>query len=1191
MRSSEYRVTSEETNLGRQPEWLREQIRLQSLHPGLADSNLPGRIMVLYPNESSRRESLAEIGLVGAIDTTLHHTIESLAISLLADFRLPRIIPKDGPYEAILHSECCKESAKLGFPIINPIPEMNWGIGKTRSLSDLFSQLSRELALNDWEGPGIPTFIRIIRRLEKKLAGTHPDMALPRIINELKKGIEPFSVSDIDGIVLLDHAPGLCKSHSEMMLQISRLRPVHQLTYPGNFRLGHHGFLLIDEHPIRNPHDLPGWILRSGRGAEQESPNVRRIIIQREAHSFDATIQIVNERLLSNPDDRIMIVDPALEGNRERWRRALTQLGVYIPHTKKKIHSNSLAHWILYLANLPHGSDAFSLERLRALSSQKSISPFEPPDEHPSDASLSPIADPEILTALARQEHVLGGPGALARWLSTLSRASSDEKKGLDKECAQWWLLCLASSLRPILSPEDRQTLGDKSMNLGCFSGRRLPIPDSETTGDDWLLRTLVSIDIDSNMERSDGTSISPASVIQTIWRNQTILREMQANTDQKISISGQSWVAEFTSLCKQSSIIVNETNVSERIRLLEPSESLGCNSELTILANTSSSSWNLRARKVPFIGEEERFSLRILSPDTPIRDARHQLNHILYSAPEVVIIDSCEDETRPPSAPIREWAMAFDPDNSNSESFSIEGNLHSPREYRQLDGTSIRENLPPLRKPINPSAVTIGLDYDLQADRQRRQSVRTEEDGYLASSSIPTLFSFDRLSLSARKPEGVIEPRNNPRWPVVGGITENGKHSATIDPRPFQPHPSGSIVNDSRHGHSSGAEQKVRTWSPTRLQKWLDCPRMGWLSRGLSTDNDEPIDEEIDNRMQGNLLHLIHHDVISRVLGVPMGDEKEIVNGEEIFSIFRSDFNEDELMQMALESLDYRAPWLERTDAVATHSLLSLTGMDIRKWSDWLAEPIPTPACGRIGSIVSSESSCADSAPISLEWSTDIFKPEGVEISLPIEFTGGVKANSINIRGFIDRVDLLPFDQESEQWIDEEGDLSIAPLRVHGSNWKPRRIVAIRDLKTTASGTPKKRHIKGLLEELQLALYSRAWEVTHPGDLVLAAGISLFGHKSEHYLEVSSSYSERLPNLNLGNRTMITANLHRFADEKPPSPSNHFRAWMAHRISVALKVASQASRGMVHPTPSSSVCSYCPVSIVCNVSNRGDYG
>ena len=90
-----YSVTNEETNPGRLPRWLHEHIRAQALNPSVSVSGSPGRIMVIYPNEGSRREALSDLGLSGAVDTTLQHTLDSLTASLLADFRLPRVIPRD----------------------------------------------------------------------------------------------------------------------------------------------------------------------------------------------------------------------------------------------------------------------------------------------------------------------------------------------------------------------------------------------------------------------------------------------------------------------------------------------------------------------------------------------------------------------------------------------------------------------------------------------------------------------------------------------------------------------------------------------------------------------------------------------------------------------------------------------------------------------------------------------------------------------------------------------------------------------------------------------------------------------------------------------------------------------------------------------------------------------------------------
>ena len=140
---------------------------------------------------------LSSIGLGGAVDRTLHHTIESLISSLVADLRMPRVLSNDGPLLSVIHGECSKEAARLGFPLINPLPDMRWGKGKTEALAELHYQLSREMAVSGWQGPGMATFRTVIERLEEKLRFTHPDLAVGRIIDSLDSGITPFTVSDI----------------------------------------------------------------------------------------------------------------------------------------------------------------------------------------------------------------------------------------------------------------------------------------------------------------------------------------------------------------------------------------------------------------------------------------------------------------------------------------------------------------------------------------------------------------------------------------------------------------------------------------------------------------------------------------------------------------------------------------------------------------------------------------------------------------------------------------------------------------------------------------------------------------------------------------------------------------------------------------------------------------------------------
>ena len=1176
-------VTCEEVPRGAIPGWLTEHILGQSLGSTGSKSDLSGRVLIIYPTEESRKQVLAGMPSSQAIDSTLHHTIDSLKSSLIADLRLPRVLSTEGGFELVLHEACRREAVRLAFPMINPLPEMRWGRGKTAALAELHSYLSRESAAVAWDGPGITSFRAITRQLEKRLGGTHPDMVASRIVGGLNSGGKPFSLLDVDGIIMLDHPPGVPRSHIQIMLALSRHCPIHQLAYPGNFRLGHHGILLLDQHPIKAQSDLPLWVPPHQPESTNPVSSVEHLFLQREEHSFETAIGLIRERLEARSSSRLIIVDPALESNLPRWERNLKALGTPLPPTRQPALTHSLGHWIIALATLPHGPDAFSLEALRSLALQATIRPFDGPDAHPSEDRISPRADPDMLTELARGEHVLGGPGALSRWLQTISRPPISERDQFRKESTQWWLLCVADSLRPLLRGEDRTAL-DEASRTGCYTGQKLPAIESSACGDDWLLSILRMIDLESAMESCDGEGPTPAAVAQAILRDLQGLRSMQSNLGHSAPEMGPDWVEEFTPLVRSSSILSGTSLTSGRVRVLSPAAALGCSADTIVLANLSSSSWDLRAPKMPFLGDEERHSLDLLRPDAPIRDARHQLEHLLAAAPEVLVLDSSLDDASPAAAPIREWAAARDPDDDAEVIHTGPEQPVSPRGLRQSDGTSLRNMLPSVRPPLNPSAISISMDSELQRDRERRQPSHANDDGYLSQTSTQHLFSIDRTDLTRRVPTGIKTPRSHDRWPVVGGFVAGGKRTPTIDPRPFSPHATGTEVSDSRHGHSTGAEQDIPVWSPSRLHYWLKCPRMGWLSNGLRAEEDELQAEDLDPRTHGELLHNVHHDLICQTLGFEIGTERSFDESSSVTSVALSGMSENEMMRTALESLDNRAPWLDRTDAVSTHRLMVLTGMNREEWNRWLANPGPVPPSGRVGTIVRAESAVRHAAPVCLEWSMADFDEAGIEISLSPDITGGEKLPPIRIRGFIDRVDILPMDETSQEWLDPDGDESIAPLRIYGSGWKPRRIVAIRDLKTSESKAAKIRHFDGLLDELQLALYARAWEIAHPGDLVVAAGISLFSHHTEHMLEMSTQYSTSHESLQLGTRTDITTSLHRFPDEASSPHSDHFRAWLAQRLSVALRVAAGAAVGRVHPTPSPGVCGYCPVRNACEV-------
>jgi hypothetical protein len=219
------------------------------------------RIMVVYPSEEARREILADLAEGGrVIDRTLHQTMESMAALLVADFRLPRVLSTDSSFELILHESCRREAEKLGFPLINPLPTMGWGMGKTAALSELHYFLSKERAGASWDGPGIKTLRQILRKIEKNLEGTHPDFVFDRLIERLDEGENPFSLLDIDGIIMLNHAPLLPQSHIDLMIAISKHCPIHQLANKGSYRLGTHGIVLEDQYPIKESINLPEWV-------------------------------------------------------------------------------------------------------------------------------------------------------------------------------------------------------------------------------------------------------------------------------------------------------------------------------------------------------------------------------------------------------------------------------------------------------------------------------------------------------------------------------------------------------------------------------------------------------------------------------------------------------------------------------------------------------------------------------------------------------------------------------------------------------------------------------------------------------------------------------------------------------------------------------------------------------------------
>ena len=1191
-------VTNEDVQPGPLPVWLVDHIKRQSTELLPHSQGGPSRILILYPGEQARRENLERLADEGVvIDRTLHHTIDSLEKSLLADLRMPRILSMSGGWNLILNAACAEAAANLQFPIIHPIPQLEWNRTKTRSLAALHSVLAREGRLEDWEGAGIAGFSRVLRELEEQLGGTHPDFVTNRVIEGLQKALgsqtPPISLSEVDGIVMLDHSPVMPSRKIELLRVISQHRSIHQLVYPGNFRQGFHGFLLEDQYPIRESENLPNWLPQHdladlSEGIETSSH--RRFRIQREVHSIPLATRLIAEQLRANAESSILLIDPTSDEENHQWIRALKDLGISLPGSQSMASSKPLGHWLASLAGICHGPNAWSLDSLRALALQESLRIFPEVNSHPSDTEILPIASADLLSELARSDHILGGAGTLERWLITLAREEPDDTKGPIKEATQWWLLSLAQSNRPLLADYDRVVLSNRELWRGCHSGQDLPQIEATNSGDEWLTAALSRVDLESGIDSADGSNSLPAAVVQSVVDAHSRLRKMQLTTGQSIPQAGSQWVFELETILSSTPVRSGGSNSYSRVRLSTPEGALGCSADLIILANISSSSWDLRVQKLPLLGEEERHRLGILRPDTPIREARHHLSHLLSAAnSEIVVLDPSQDKSTPVAAPIREWISVHSSDSTSIYLDESPSRENDSSHQRWRDGNSLRNMEAPSRFSLNPSAVSIPLDEEIQQDRERRKPRGVDEQGYLPESATPHIWDIKDSQLTVKPPANKVSPRMASRWPVVGG-----PRMPSIDPRPLIPEETGSIPFDSRHGHVEGAGQIVPIWSASRLKHWLSCPRKGWLTRGLYAKEEERQREDLDARVQGNLLHKVHHQLMEQILGVEENRERtleEIQNSNLPLNIANANQSDTELQSIGLGILADLAPWLERTDAVSNTRLRMLTGFSRDQWFDWLSEGGPTPLAGRIGRMMAAERTLSGAIPIAIEWEALSFDENGIEISLPEELSshGDGELPSLRLRGEIDRVDLLPFDSEMTIFEDDNGSKSVAPIRLDGEDWQPRRQIIIRDIKTS-EGKPLKRHRLGLLEELQLALYARAWEIAHPGDLVIAAGISVIGHNTNHFLEISDLMNEESSELEIGDKShQQTSDMHRFPDEEPDQASDSFRAWLAQRLTTALATAAGAANGRVHPTPSQDACKFCPVTSVCDVRYRGD--
>ena len=1210
----EHKLTLEHIPPGHFPEWLFQQLCLQVLDPRVKP------ILVIHSSEASREELInrLESAEIGPIDRSRHHTLASLRKSIHADLRLPRLLPYSGPSDRLIHAECELAAKQGDFPLLHPISEHHWGEGRTRALARLAEVFDSE-DIRKWDGPGMIGFERRLRRMGIELNGFHP-LLHQREINDRLGKLEnaPFTLTGIAGILVMDQLPTLSVSNRQMLLHLNRFSDIHQLCQHGeapigNFRLGLHGAILEDVEPCTSENQ-PEWLPTHDIWIPEPCAQpVNRVLIPTSGLEIPASVELLRDWVASaNPEATVLIIDPGCSEREDIWRRKLTEIGLRLSRNSSTLKSSPAIHWFAELASIGYGNEAWSMSRIRGLGNQQSLqfcADWLNSNSHPTKSDWTPEMDAERIEVLARTWHILGGYGALSTWLRALASPplpapwEDIDESGQKAECTQWWFLNLLCRLSPLLSSGERALLGEKEILTGCHTGEELPLPKISTDGDSWLAELVSFLDKES-------MSGDEMGAIQLLVEEHESLRLHQSLLGHNISSGGSKWIEDFLGHVNEL-LAPKIPEASDRVRLLTPVEALGCTADIVVLTHLTNSDWSLKVEKLPWLSEEDCKIFDLCRPDGPLREGRHAIHHILHSSENTFLIDPTGlDEDCQPSTPLAEWlsqhtgsrieeaftAPAFLPNWSTSIGEKTRGyhlswkpastkivreqdyaraEVHisgrSVRDSRQRAGLALRDNRQPHHPPLNPLSISIPLDAHLMQDRLSRQPTEILPDDEYIGMELHDRFcgiGGMRLVPSNSGAPGEIPPRDAESWPVLGGKKGRGQLLA-IDPRPLKPSATSLPVFDQRNGQNGQKEFERKRWSASRLQSWQTCPRKGWLERRLQTGKMEQQDDDLDARIRGNIIHQSLGILFEKVFSLPEGIERPSKDATSLASVGK---RTDEMFAHILDYIGQTAPWLEREDATAAQRRHDLIGFSRKKWLDWLASPKPTSPTGRLGNLLLAEMKLHNSIPISIEWplgGMELYHPDG---------------RKMEMSGFIDRVDVIKTSNL------EDGNDTVAPLDwSSASKWKPKRLILIRDIKSIDGpkvGAEGERHRKALFNELQLALYARCWEISHPGDLVVGVGISEVGSSTSNRIEVSPAFSEFYEDNGIGEVTKLTENTHRFPDEDSSPDSDHFRAWIQERLTTAFDVADSANAGIVRPTPEENTCRWCNVKEICGLAS-----
>jgi hypothetical protein len=1213
-----------------------------------------GAFMVLHPTELHRQHLLERLHAAGVVVSPQYHlTLNRLVRLLHVDLRLPVLLDDEASTFMALHARCVAAAENTDLPFLYTPGVGTWTLTKTRRLQRLHAELLQLRQPFAWEGdPGAAVFHKLCLEVEADAGGTLPSLVSRHVLEALQTTTEPpFHLSEVAGVIALNTAPDFTEIEQDLLTAVAKFAPIHQLLHPGSFRLGHHGAYLLDEQPC-DTESLPDWIpphevwkgeetgWQTAAGQHQQT-EITRVTLDERRDMLPAALAMIQAYMASN-EGRVMVIDAGVRERPVAWSKGLASIGIRWHPGSTAINQQPTHHAILRAASLAQGMSAWSLESLQS-TFFSTVVPFQgdlfPTLNHPSEAAWRPQPDPQVLNDIARTFHVLGGPGAIARWLGVLAGASPSfaERRPTEKaqalEETQWWLACLLHTWSPLLSPEDRHLL--RQPVIGCTSGATLPTPESPKSAMAWLSWLLKSIDVAQLEERRAPFDAGFGALQHLVESVNAIKSHLQS-----LGLPFPDHGAGFIDLLEHigaSTDIAHQTSRTDRVNVVTPDDALGCTADVILLVGLDVDAWSMRSPTVPWLDAQAQLDLGLFQTDRLVRRGRHHLRHLLNAGRHVVVFDSSPEEGGGPSAPLAEWLTdvrrsrsweemrappSFLPSRlyegdaqarpftwtvreeghgswltpvmysmvEDSEGLRSVRHGFSGRDRRQQLGLDLHAHYQGRHVLKHPNVLLDAFEGAIQADRRRRQPLAkwTAEHESFGWENRARLASVDAVTLRPTRAALKVNGMAAVSFPHLGHREEKSV-SLSVDPRPLPPYATTDFGLSHRFGALGTAIERP-VWSPSRLEAWLKCPRQAWIKQTLNADDDEgTTTEDIDVRTRGQVVHEIEAAILQGH-GVPLGLEVSTAP----LPLHAGPMGEGRAgWDAILDFLQNEVHWLGRYNAVSVHRTKDLIDATPEMWAAHQEGELELEPRGRLARLLEADLALHHAAPVAVEWSPRTEKERSVHLdTVPDDDSAGFR-----LFGLVDRVDVLVLPDHQRKVLEEQGVLGEAtfdtPFPLHGERRSAQRLVVIRDLKTVQGPNSKSaglRHMRCLFEDLQLALYARAWERLHPNDRVVGVGGSEVGEFTTHYVELDSDLVSIAEGLEAGELTDVFR-LHFPAETQTGVATSPFRRWMAERLTVAQRVVDTAQQGHVNPTPGAH-CSFCTIAHSCAVSDftGGDF-